>query len=214
MIRPLPNLPSRDLVRDAMLMAGEAVARFAFENNIPLPYTTQDAPSEPLPAASTPSEFFALRRKMSPSRQSGTPGAHFGLGMGMYAQATSPLRRYLDLVVHQQLRAFLRGDELLDEQEVMARVGAAMAVSGDVRWAERQSVRHWTLVYVNQQPDKVWDGVVVDRRGKRDIVLVPELALETAVFSKGSLSLDDTVKIKLRDINLPQLESRFELVAD
>ncbi len=181
-IRPLPNLPSRDLVRDAMLMAGEAVARFAFENSIPLPYTTQDAPSEPLPEASTPSEFFALRRKMSPSRQSGTPGAHFGLGMGMYAQATSPLRRYLDLVVHQQLRAFLRGGELLDEQEVMARVGAAMAVSGDVRWAERQSVRHWTLVHVNQQPDKVWDGVVVDRRGKRDIVLVPALALETAVF--------------------------------
>ncbi|KAA3663871.1 MAG: RNB domain-containing ribonuclease [Chloroflexi bacterium] len=210
-VRPIPNLPSRDLVRDAMLMAGEAVARFAFENQIPLPYTTQDASSEPLPEASTLSEFFALRRKMSPSRQSSTPGAHFGLGMGMYAQATSPLRRYLDLVVHQQLRAYLRGEALLNEQEVMTRVGAAMAVSGDVRWAERQSVRHWTLVHVMQQPDRVWDGVVVDRRGKRDIVLVPELALETAVFSQGSLSLDDVVQIKLRDVNLPQLESRFEL---
>ncbi len=213
-VRPIPNLPSRDLVRDAMLMAGEAVARFAFAHNIPLPYTTQDASAEPLPAASTPAEFFALRRRMSPSRQSSTPGAHFGLGMGMYAQATSPLRRYLDLVVHQQLRAYLRGDDLLDEQEVMTRVGAAMAVSGDVRWAERQSVRHWTLVYVMQQPDRVWDGVVVDRRGKRDIVLLPELALETAVFSKGTLSLDDAVQVKLRDVNLPQLESRFELISN
>ncbi len=212
-VRPIPNLPSRDLVRDAMLMAGDAVARFAFAHHIPLPYTTQDAPTEPLPAASTSSEFFALRRQMSPSRQSSTPGAHFGLGMGMYAQATSPLRRYLDLVVHQQLRAYLRGDALLDEQEVMARVGAAMAVSGDVRWAERQSVRHWTLVYVMQQPDRVWDGVVVDQRGKRDFVLVPELALETAVFSKGTLSLDDAVKVKLRDVNLPLLESRFALIS-
>ena len=210
-IRPIPNLPSRDLVRDAMLMAGEAVARFAFEHNIPLPYTTQDASAEPLPAASTPAEYFALRRQMSPSRQSSTPGAHFGLGMGMYAQATSPLRRYLDLVVHQQLRAFLRGDALLDEQEVMARVGAAMAVSGDVRWAERQSVRHWTLLYVMQQPDRVWDGVVVDQRGKRNFVLIPELALETAVFSQGALSLDEAVRVKLRDVNLPLLESRFEL---
>ena len=213
-VRPIPNLPSRDLVRDAMLMAGEAVARFAFAHNIPLPYTTQDAATEPLPEASTPSEFFALRRKMSPSRQSSTLGAHFGLGMGMYAQATSPLRRYLDLVVHQQLRAYLRRDDLLDEQEVMTRVGAAMAVSGDVRWAERQSVRHWTLLHVTQQPDRVWDGVVVDRRGKRDMVLVPELALETAVFSKGTLSLDETVQVKLRDVDLPLLESRFELILE
>ncbi|MBK7178163.1 MAG: hypothetical protein IPH82_13410 [Chloroflexi bacterium] len=40
-IRPLPNLRSRDLVRDAMLLAGEAIARFAFSHNIPLPYTTR-----------------------------------------------------------------------------------------------------------------------------------------------------------------------------
>lgn len=210
-IRPIPNLPSRDLVRDAMLMAGEAVARFAFAHNIPVPYTIQDAPAGPLPEASTPSEMFALRRKMSPSRQSSTPGAHFGLGMGMYAQATSPLRRYLDLVVHQQLRTFLRGDKLLDAQEVMARVGAAAAVSGDVRWAERQAVRHWTLVYMMQQPERVWKGIVVDQRGQRDRVLIPEVALETAVFSKGALSLDDEVRVKLRDVNLPLLESRFEL---
>ncbi|MCA9925225.1 MAG: hypothetical protein KC421_22785, partial [Anaerolineales bacterium] len=84
--------------------------------------------------------------------------------------------------------------------------------SGDVRWAERQSVRHWTLVHVMQQPDRVWTGVVVDRRGKRDIVLIPELALETAVFSQGTLKLDDTVQIKQRDVNLPLLESRFELI--
>jgi len=40
------------------------------------------------------------------------------------------------------------------------------------------------------------------------------LALETAVFGQGTLSLDDPVQIKLRDVNLPQLESRFELASE
>ncbi len=75
-IRPLPPLRSRDLVREAMLMTGEAVARFAFERGIPLPYTVQDAPSEPLEEASTLSQYFGRRRLMQPSRQSPTPGSH------------------------------------------------------------------------------------------------------------------------------------------
>ncbi len=213
-IRPLPNLRSRDLVRDAMLMTGEAVARFAFANNIPIPYTIQDAPAEPLPEASTPSEMFGLRRKMTPSRQGNTPGAHFGLGMGMYAQATSPLRRYLDLVVHQQLRAYLRGEPLLDEQAVMERVGAAAALARELRYAERQSNRHWTLVYFQQHPDWQGEAIIVDKRGKRDVALIPKLAWETRLFSKKELPLDSTVTIKLRDVDLPQLSSRFEVGAN
>ncbi len=192
-IRPLLRLQSRDMVRDAMLMTGEAVARYAFEQGIPLPYTTQDAPSEPLPSAETPSEFFARRRLMTPSYQSTQPGAHAGLGMGFYAQATSPLRRYLDMVVHQQLRAHINGDTPLDEQEVMARVGAAAAVSSDVRYAERLSNRHWTMVYLLQNPEWTGEGIVIEKRGKKDVVLIPELDLETRIGMKGERPLDSTV---------------------
>jgi len=212
-IRPLPTLHSRNLVRDAMLMTGEAVARFAFANNIPIPYTIQDAPAEPLPEASTPSEMFGLRRKMSPSRQGNTPGAHFGLGLGMYVQTTSPLRRYLDLVVHQQLRAHLRGDPLLDEQAVMERVGSAAALARELRYAERQSNRHWTLIYFQQNSEWQGEAIIVDKRGKRDVALIPTLAWETRLFSKKELLLDSTVTIKLRDVDIPQLSSRFELVS-
>ncbi|MCB8983188.1 MAG: RNB domain-containing ribonuclease [Ardenticatenaceae bacterium] len=212
-IRPLPNLRSRDLVREAMLLAGEAVARFAFQNNIPLPYTTQEAPSEPLPPAHTLSDFFARRRLMKPSQPSSMPGAHAGLGLGLYAQATSPLRRYLDLVVHQQLRAYIAGETLLDEQEVMARVGAAEAVSGDVRRTERLSNRHWTLVYLEQHPDWRGQGVIVEKRGRKDVVLIPELDLEARVYVKGERPLDSTILLQLTEIDLVNLEARFREAA-
>ncbi|MFZ9034827.1 MAG: RNB domain-containing ribonuclease, partial [Francisellaceae bacterium] len=42
-ITPLKNLRSRDIVRDAMLMAGVAVAKFGQLHDIALPYSTQPA---------------------------------------------------------------------------------------------------------------------------------------------------------------------------
>ena len=45
-IRPLPKLASRDMVTDAMLMAGEAAARFAQANGIVIPYAMQPSPEE------------------------------------------------------------------------------------------------------------------------------------------------------------------------
>lgn len=208
-IRPLPNLRSRDLVREAMLITGEAVARYAFQNSLPIPFTTQDPPTGELPPATTPSNMFARRRLMQPSRQSSQPGAHAGLGLALYAQATSPLRRYLDLVVHQQLRAHLRGAAPLEESQVMARVGAADAVSGDVRWAERQSIRHWKMVYLQRRPGWRGEGIVVDQRGRHAVVLLPEIELEARVYHKGERPLDSTLAVELTDVNLVQLEARF-----
>lgn len=209
-IRPLPQLQSRSLVRDAMLMTGEAVGRYALVNQIPLAYTVQDPPTEPSPPATTLSENFALRRTMQPSRQSSTPGRHAGLGMDIYVQATSPLRRYLDLVAHQQLRAHLTAAPLLDDQALMARVGAASALSGDVRWAERQSVRHWTLIYLTQNPAWQGNGVIIESRGRRDIVLIPDLNLETRLPQKGKRPLDSILSLTFNKADIIQLDAFFQ----
>ena len=207
-IRPLPALQSRDLVREAMLMTGEAVAQFARDHNIPIPFTTQDAPTE-IVEGSTPSANFARRRTMTGSQPGNTPGPHAGLGLDQYVQATSPLRRYLDLVVHQQLRAFLRSETVLDEQEVMERVGAAYAVSGDIRYAERLSNQHWTAVHLLRQPEWTGEGIVVDRRGKRDLVLLPALGTETSIYKKEPTPLNAVVEVGLQSVDLPQREAHF-----
>jgi exoribonuclease-2 len=207
-IRPLPALQSRDLVREAMLMTGEAVAQFAGDHAIPIPFTTQDAPSE-IVEGDTLSANFARRKTMTGSQPGNTPGRHAGLGLGQYVQATSPLRRYLDLVVHQQLRAFLRGEPLLDEQAVMERVGAAYAVSGDMRYAERLSNAHWTAVYLLRQPDWSGEGIVIDQRGKRDFILLPDLGIETSIYQKEPTPLNTAVNVQLQKVDLPQREAHF-----
>ena len=211
-IRPLPALRSRVLVREAMLMAGEAVARFALEHNIAVPFSTQDAPETEIELATTTADMFAVRRTLRRSQQTTAPGSHAGLGMKLYVQSTSPLRRYLDLVVHQQLRAHLRGEPLLDTAAMTARIGATGAVSGSVRQAERLSLEHWTLVYLMQHPEWRGEGIVVDKRGARDLILIPELGLETQMYLSRDVPLGGGVSLALKAVNLPELEAHFRLV--
>jgi exoribonuclease-2 len=211
-IRPLPPLRSRALVREAMLMAGAAVARFALAHDLPLPYTSQEPPLVDVPPASTPAEMFARRRLMRPGQQSTIPGRHAGLGLDGYAQATSPLRRYLDLVVHQQLRAFVAGRPQLDVPAILERIGAADAVVGSVRWAERRAIQHWTLVYLLRRPSWEGDAVLVEQQGAYDRYLIPALALETELYRRQELPLDSVVRLAFQEANLPQLQARFHRI--
>ena len=208
-IRPLPKLRSRDLVREAMLMTGEAVARFAIDNSIPIPFTTQAAPADEPPPGQSPSAMFALRRMLKPGQKSTVPGKHAGLGMDLYAQSTSPLRRYLDLVVHQQLRAFLQGGVPLDSQQILALIGASDEVIRDVRRVERLSNRHWTSVHLLQHPGWQGEGIVIEKHGRRHLVLLPELGLETSIYQRQELALDSQTELQLRDVDLVNLEPSF-----
>jgi exoribonuclease-2 len=208
LIQPLPPLRSRALVREVMLMAGQATARFALDQDIPLPYTTQDPPD----TDERPDDLagmFALRRHMNRSEYSSRPGPHAGLGLERYVQATSPLRRYLDLVVHQQLRAHLRGERLLETQDLMERIGAAEALAGSVSHAERLAIEHWTLVYLLQHPRWRGEGILVDKWDRRGKVLIPQLGLEPQIHLRQDWPLNSRVPLTVVDVDLPTLEAYF-----
>jgi exoribonuclease-2 len=210
-IEPVVASQSRELVTEAMLMAGEAVAWLALERGLDMPFTTQDPPE----SDERPNDLagmYSPRRTMRPSQYSTVAGPHAGLGLEQYVQATSPLRRYLDLVVHQQLRAHVRGEGLLDEQALVERVGATAAVMGSLRRAERLARKHWTLVYLQQHPDWQGQGVLVDMRGRLGTVLIAELDLDPRLHLRGDLELNSLVPMVLRGVDLPRLEAYFRVV--
>jgi exoribonuclease-2 len=208
-IKPLPPLASRSMVLEAMLIAGEAVAQLAFDQRLAMPYTIQDPPDS-IDAPPTLAGMFARRRTMSASQQAIAPAAHAGLGLPRYVRTTSPLRRYLDLVAHQQVRAWLTGQPVLDEQQVLERLGAAEAVTGTVRRAEQLARQHWTIVYLMQHPGWRGQGVLVDKAGLRGTLLLPELAWETRVHLRNELALDSVLPVMASGVNLPFLEAYFQ----
>lgn len=219
-IRPVLPLASRTMVENAMVMTGEAVARYAAEQGIPLPFATQDPPDAVLssetaapllrPDASL-SEMFAVRRLMKRSQYRSAPAPHTGLGLAAYVQATSPLRRYLDLVVHQQLRAHLAGAPLLTAADIIERIGEVEPAIAATRQAENLSNRHWTLVYLQQHPGWRGEAVLVDRRGQSGVFAIPELALEAQLHLPADLPLDSRVTLILRSVDLPRQDARFRV---
>ncbi len=208
----IPTSRAAEMVREFMLLAGNAAAKWALRNRVPFPFVAQetgDLPSEPLPGLAG---SYQLRRCMRPRRLSSVPGSHGGLGLPEYTQVTSPLRRYTDLVAHQQIRAFLDGRIPLPAEEVLAVLAAGEAAAQAAVQAERASRSHWTMVLLSDMKDSVWDATVVDRKGGRAVVLIPSLALETSVAIKGDPALNDTIQVALAQVKIPELEASFKAV--
>jgi exoribonuclease-2 len=211
LIRPLPKLRSRQMVTDAMLMAGEAAARFAEAEGIVIPYATQASPEE-IRNPQSMSESYAYRRLFKPSTASMTQGKHFGLGLDYYARATSPLRRYVDLVVHQQLRAHARGETPLDSDRISTRIAEANTVSGTVRRSERLSNQHWKRIFLQRQEKWQGDAVIVALDERKAVVIIPELALESRIRRKEDMQLDQTIRLEVREVDVPGQNVYFRLI--
>ncbi len=200
---------SSEVVREFMLLAGEAAARFAFKNNIPFPYISQDEPDIPRELPEGLAGQYRLRRCMRSRSVGITPSQHAALGLGMYSQVTSPLRRYGDLVAHQQLRSFIDNKSLLSKDEVLERISAGDAASSASVKAERKSNLHWTLVYLLQNPQWTGRAVAVEDKGKQFVFLVPSLGLETVLNPAGNIALNDTILVKAGKINISELTVSF-----
>ncbi|GHT59312.1 ribonuclease II [Spirochaetia bacterium] len=217
-IEPVKNCKSADMVRECMLLAGEGAAWWAgrglYQRNsgkiLPFPYVTQeigDLPSDPLPGLAG---SWQLRRSMRPRSLSVKPGLHQGLGLDAYTQVTSPLRRYTDLLAHQQIRAVLRGEQPLDEDELLRRLMAGEAAAQASVQAERASKAHWTAVYLADKIGSQWEAVVLDRKGPKTAVIIPSLALETLVSLKDDLEPNTPLTLTLLSVRIPQAEAVFQ----
>lgn len=211
LIRPLPKLRSRQMVTDAMLMAGEAAARFADAEGIAIPYATQASPEE-IRHPQSMSEAYAYRRLFKPSTASLTQGKHFGLGLDYYARATSPLRRYADLLVHQQLRAHALGEKPLDSDQVSTRIAESSAVSGTIRRSERLSNQHWKRIFLQRQKKWQGDAVIVALDERKAMVVIPELALESRIRRKEDMQLDQTIRLEVREVDIAGQTIYFRLI--
>ena len=209
-ITPLPPYESRVWVREAMLLAGYAAAHLALREGLPFPFATQEAPSHRAEGEGL-AAMWAQRKALKRAQLKAVPAPHRGLGLPLYAQVTSPLRRYLDLVAHQQLRAWLKGERPLSQGEVLERVGAAEAVADLVREGERRSKLHWTLLYLMEKGYE-GPGILVERRGGQGVFLLPELGLTAQVALSGPLTLNAEVRLRFLEADLPALEARFALV--
>jgi exoribonuclease-2 len=97
--------PGRMLVSELMIMGNWLSARFLADHKIPAIFRTQPDPRERLYKGEEGTLFqnYMQRRYLSRFILNTEPKRHSGLGLDYYVTATSPIRKYFDLVTQRQL---------------------------------------------------------------------------------------------------------------
>jgi exoribonuclease-2 len=205
-LESIPSYKSAVIVRECMLLAGEGAASWALKNRLPFPYIIQEIADMPSEILSGIAGAYQMRRCMRPRQLTSKPGLHAGMGIDGYTQVTSPLRRYTDLLAHQQIRAFLRGETVLTEDEILLRLIAGEAAASAVVHSERASKAHWLTVYLSDKIGSTWDAVVLERKGPRVQIIIPALGLETLTAMKGEVNPGDEIKVSVSKCKIPEAE--------
>jgi exoribonuclease-2 len=207
-LEPVASYRSSFLVKECMIMAGEAAGTWASGKGLAFPYISQEVELQgKVPGGLAGS--WQLRRCMRSRVLSTKPRRHQGLGLDTYTQVTSPLRRYTDLLSHIQIRAILRGDRPLSADEISAHLGFSEAGTVAANQAERATNNHWTMVFLYGKKDSVWDAVALEKKGNRWAVIIPSLALETQVALQRDVAPNDDVKLILKSVNIARGEAVF-----
>ncbi|KAG8893671.1 hypothetical protein FRB99_001814 [Tulasnella sp. 403] len=153
---------SRHTVAEFMIMTSRVAAKLAMKRNIPILYRVHEVKNlhevlGPLrdPETGAVPHTLQTRQLHTVTGISTTPGGHdlLGLGGDPYTRATSPLRRFMDVVCHWQLKSSLGNfpppfnteqlkvlaDELFNSEKEMRRLGS---MEGDY-WV----LRHFKRVF-------------------------------------------------------------------
>ncbi len=216
-VTPQASSPSRDLVAEMMVMAGRTMAQFTSDNLIPVPYALQDegdfskeflAKKDTL----TLSESFLAIKNFKRSATSVKPLLHYGLGLPAYLRVTSPMRRYYDLLAHQQIINFITDKPMLSVSRVKEIIGLVNVALSNVHKVSRASDEHFKCLFLKQNPNWTATGVVVDIRGDKALFMMPDIGMMTQIKFKNLPQLDEEMQLQVSQVNLVDRSVNFKVV--
>ena len=95
------------IVAEAMILMGYVTSQYLIKYNLNAAYRTQKINCNPkeilLKYKDSEIKYILLKQYMGRSYITVKPGKHESLGLKSYVQCTSPLRRYLDLIIQRQI---------------------------------------------------------------------------------------------------------------
>ncbi|KAL3628640.1 ribonucleotide-diphosphate reductase subunit rnr1 [Castilleja foliolosa] len=197
--------PAMRLVSEMMILCNEVIATLGCFNNLPLPYRGQPQSNTDISAFSHlpegPVRSSAVVKTMRAAEfDFRKPVRHGGLGLPGYVQFTSPIRRYMDLLAHYQIKAFLRGDSPPFSAGQLE--GIASMVNMNIRVIRRlsnSSLRYWIIQYLRLQPKEKTFSALVLRFVKDRVaaILLLEVGLQGSAWVSLGVQVGDEVKVKV-----------------
>ncbi len=195
----------RKLVSELMIMANWLMAKFLCEHNLPAIFRSQPDPKERLYNGENGSLFqhWMQRRLLSRFALSSRAERHSGLGLDAYLTATSPIRKYFDLIVQRQIRAVFGLDTPYTDEEISKILQALELPMLTVNRLQYQRKRYWLLRYLEGRIGEKEEALVLGKRKNGCQVLLTEYLIECILSVPPGISLkpEDTIQVSIQDVN-------------
>ena len=197
--------PGRMLVAEIMIMANWLMARFLAEHRTPAIFRSQPDPRERLYQGEEGTLFqhWMQRRLLNRFVLGHAPEKHSGLGLNAYVTATSPIRKYFDLVNQRQVRAVLGLEEPYTAEEVDLLIQALEPPMSRVGRLQTSRHRYWLLKHLGQRVGQKAEAIVLVRRRNSYQLLLTDCMLECDMPAAGNLDLkpEDLIQITIQKVD-------------
>jgi exoribonuclease-2 len=131
-----------------------------------------------------------------------TPAPHAALGLDVYTQVTSPLRRYHDLQMQHQIKHHLaQAAPLFDTEQMQLVAASAQESTAAAKRCERESTRYWLLRYLETQKGRTVSGQVIREHNGRSFIELDETLLVVPVNTIPPLPLGTAVHVVIGHVD-------------
>lgn len=199
---------AHNIIAEFMILLNNLTGRYFAENKIPAIFRSQiENTSEDINSLDRESDLFPTQviKFLRPTKITTIAEPHKFLGIDAYVQISSPIRRYLDLVLQRQLISCLNGTGPIYSNAALEKIYSQteMAVK-EKRLIEKSRERYWVLKYLSDNKICELQGIISSVRDKRVTVYIPEylLDLPIALSSDSQLEVGNKAKILINKIDL------------
>ncbi len=197
--------PGRMLVSELMIMANELAARFLSDHNLPAIFRSQAEPRERLfeNQKGTLFQNWMQRKLINRFVLSSSGERHAGLGLPSYVTATSPIRKYFDLVTQRQLRAASGLEQPYTQEQIDGIIASSAETMAQVGRVQFLRQRYWLLKYLQGCTGQKEEALVLFKRRDGYMILLQKYMLECRLSGADGVKLrpEDLVQVTIQHVN-------------
>jgi exoribonuclease-2 len=197
--------PGRMLVAELMIMANWLMAKFLAKHNVPAIFRSQPEPRDRLYKGGGGSLFqnWMQRKLINRFVLNHRPEWHSGLGLEAYVTATSPIRKYFDLVTQRQLRAILGLEEAYSVEDIDRIIQLLEIPMSQVSRVQFARNRYWLLKHLEKRVGAKEEAIVLFKKRNSYQILMPAYMVECELpISSGfELKPEDYIQVTVQHVS-------------
>jgi exoribonuclease-2 len=197
--------PARLLVSEIMIMANWLMAEFLAKKELPAIYRSQPDPRERLfkENGGTLFQNWMQRKCLSRFVLSPEPERHSGLGLNAYVTATSPIRKYFDLVTQRQLRSVYGLNSAYSSADIEKAIQVLEQPMRSVIRLQNRRKRYWLLKYLEKRIGQKEEAIVLNKRRGSYLALMTDYMIECVLPSSSGVNLkpEDLIQVTIQHVD-------------